>query len=483
MLQQAELETIILGVLGDYPQIAERYRAKDPTVCAMIGSIKHLIVALSQDMHHNASEPFIKSKDKTIIADAISKGILPTATPSRHRVQIENMGTAPVSLSAGRVIEDNMGRPWRLLSATRVNAQAKVIVECEQSVQIEHRHLCGVTEPFYWLNLPIHEDMHLASISITKPATSTVYRYTPKFMNAKAGEAVYTLVSENLSSISVIFGDDARCGQTIQAGDQLVITLTHSYGKIEPDTLKNATLQSLHTADEKRLGLIFVPDGLVRAGTSPLSIDQMRLLASFPSTYDQNAVFMANFDMLLRQHLMDRIAFMSVWNETLHERHYGASVDNINHLNLTIVAKNSRDQAALENDAKLLIAKADSLLDGRVRIKAVEQKSYALTIEGVLAGVHDIDGVSAQIKGLLLSRYGKQSIAASYPNPNGFNSQEIATLIRTQIPAFQDRISDFVVKRGNNNLIRPHEWVYLTENSITVTLTRTADVSANIWTI
>ncbi|MDO4440575.1 MAG: hypothetical protein Q4B81_00145 [Moraxella sp.] len=483
MLQRAELETVITGALSDYPDVAERYRAGDPTVSAMLGAITNLVMLLSHDTQANITEPFIKSKDKTIIADAISKGILPVATPCQHRLVVENTGTRTVSLSSGRTIEDSVGRAWRLMSAVSVPAGQSKTVLCEQSHIMEHRHTCQVSESFYWLNLPLADDMHLAAINITKPATKTTYRYTPKFMNAKVGEAAYTLVSEDLSSISVIFGDGERCGQTMQAGDELMIKLTHSYGYIDINSLKQASLDTINNGDERHLLLYFERGGLVRAGADPLSISQMRLLASFPSTYDQNAVFMGNFDMLIRQHLMGRIAFMSVWNESVHERYYGASVDNINHLNLAIVAKTSGDQQALENDAKQLIARADSLLDGRVRLKSAADKPYAVEIEGQLAGVHDMDGVKTQIKELLLAKYGKGTIAASYPNLDGFNRQEIAMLIRENVPAFQDRISDFSVKRLQAEAIRPHEWVYLTESSISVTLTRTAEVSANIWTI
>lgn len=481
MLQQAELEAIIVGTLNDYPQVLERYRAGDPTVKAMLGAVKNLVFVLSEEVGRNINEPFIKSKDKTIIADAISKGILPVATPAQHRLTVENKGTKSVTLTAGRTLEDSMGRAWRLLSTLSVGAGQTKEVICEQSVVVVHEHTCQMTEAFYWLSLPIKDEMYLTGIDISSAKAN--YRYTPKFMNAPKGEAVYTLVSEDLQSMSVIFGDSQRCGQTMTVGENLTIKLTHSYGYIDATTLKQASLDNLYTGDERHLVLYFKDEGQVRAGANPLSVSELRLLASFPSTYDQNAVFMGNFDMLLRQHLMGRIAYMNVWNETLHERFYGASVDNINHLNLTIVAKSASDQTKLENDAKALIAKADNLLDGRVRLKAVVQKAFYIEIEGQLAGVHDVDGVTAQIKGLLLAKYGKGTIAASYSHLNGFNRQEIATLIRENVAAFQDRISDFVVKNGNNTAIKPHEWLYLTEQSITITLSRTAELSTSIWTI
>lgn len=75
----------------------------------------------------------------------------------------------------------------------------------------------------------------------------------------------------------------------------------------------------------------------------------------------------------------------------------------------------------------------------------VAERPYQITINGSLAGVHDTDSVKTQIRELLLANYGKGSIAASHPNSDGFNRQEIATLIRNTVPEFQDRISDFTV--------------------------------------
>ena len=102
--------------------------------------------------------------------------------------------------------------------------------------------------------------------------------------------------------------------------------------------------------DERYLNAYFKYGGLVRSGANPLSVSQLRLLASFPATYDQNAVFMGNFDMLVRWHFMSRFAYMAIWNETINERFYGASLDSINRMNLTVVANNPADQAQLVLD-------------------------------------------------------------------------------------------------------------------------------------
>lgn len=485
MLQRTNLKNITLSALNDYPDIAERYLVGDPTVTAMLTVVQELAIALSADNDVNIIEPFIKSKDRTIIADAINKGILPVATPCQSTLVIENESDTSISLSQGRIIEDGTGRQWRLLSAVTIAPGSSQTVICEQSTVLVTTTTIQNSEPFYRFSLPVVEDAYIAGIAVKNKTTNTVFNYTPKFMNTMAGDAVYTIFSDDFKSLVVMLGDSDRVGQTVQAGDQYEITITQSYGYVDITGLKQASLEQIFADNERYLNLYFKYGGLVRSGTDPLSVSQLRLLASYPSTYDQNAVFMGNFDMLVRSHFMSRFGYMAIWNETTHEKFYGASVDNINHLNLAVVANNPAEQETLVNDIRLLVAKADSLLESRVRTMNVVDRPYQVTINAVLSGVHDTDNVKTQITELLLSRYGKGTISASHPNTDGFNRQEIATLIRTNIPAFQDRISDFTVigEDTTNNKIKPHEWLYVSRGSIHINISRTADAGNSLWTL
>ena len=87
--------------------------------------------------------------------------------------------------------------------------------------------------------------------------------------------------------------------------------------------------------------------------------------------------------------------------------------------------------------------------------------------------------VKTQIKELLVERYGRESLSSSRWLVNGFNTQEMGKLINDNIVAFQDRMSDFTIMLSNE-LNKPNE-VYVTKDSITVELERTADISAT-WT-
>ena len=473
--------------LNDNPEISEKWRAGDPTVRAMLTSIVDAAVFLKRDNDVNAIEPFIKSKNRTIIADAINKGLLPVATACQYNLTVENNADKSMTLSQGRLVEDGTGRQWRLLASVTLNAGEVKTVLSEQSIINYSQITIPLSEPFYTVTLATTDDAYFSSIGVTNTTTGEIYQHTPKFMNAGVDTASYVLQSENLTNINIVFGASERAGKTVQAGEVYEIAITQTYGEVEPNSLKQASLSEIFTGDESRLNIYFKAGNMVRAGANPLTINQLRLLASFPSMYDRNAVFMGNFTFLVMQHFMSRLNYMAIWNETAHEKYYVASLDNINHLNLAVMPKinNDVETEQLVLDIQQLVARADSLLDGRVRVMSVAERPYNITITGRLAAVHDTDSVRTQIKELLLESYGKGSLAANHHNADGFNLQEIATRLRTNVSAFQDRISDFTVSGENvaANPVKPHEWAFLSETSITVNLTRTADSGNATWTM
>lgn len=487
MQERNKILASINSNINDYPDIAERWRAGDPTVRAMLTSIVEAVVYLKRDNDLSIVEPFIKSKNRTIIADAINKGVLPVATPCQHLITVENTVNETITLSQGRLIEDGTGRQWRLLSSVTVARLEVKTVLAEQSIINRMENTIPINEPFYSISLSTTDEAYFSAIGVVNATTNETYYHAPKFMNAGINEPAYTLQSDNLKDINIIFGASDRAGKTVQAGDVYEISLTQTYGEVDPASLSQAALAEIFNGNESKLNIYFKAGDMVRAGANPLTVNQLRLLASFPSMYDRNAVFMGNFTFLVMQHFMNRFNYMAIWNETINERYYGGSFESINHLHLTVAPKSSNpaEKAQLISDIQQLVARADSLLDGRVKVVELVERPYPLTITGRLSSVHDIDSVRTQIKELLLASYGKGSLAAIHHNADGFNMNEIATRIRTLVTAFQDRISDFSISSEDvtANPVKPHEWAYLSEGSITINLSRTADSGNAIWTM
>ena len=486
MLKQADFVNRLVSTLDD-AEIAERYQAGDPLVVQQIQGYAAYLALLAQEIDVATIEPFIKTRDRSILADATNKGILPVATPCQHTLEVINNAANSITLSQGRVIEDSQGgRPWRLMASVTVAAGQTGDVLVEQSELREVTYSVPLSEPFHRTPVLLSEGLFLAGLNVRDTeSTPNTYRHAPRWMNAAPLEYAVTITTDSLRRVIVEFGDDARAGRTVQTAQDFVFQVSECYGAVDTPRLKDAALMDVLTTDEQRVRVRFKQGGLVRAGADPLSVSQLRLLASYPALYDENAVFLGNFDYLARQKFMARTDYLAVWNEAIQERVYGVNVSDINRLHLATIAKNPVEQSTIQTDIQQLISRADSLYDGRVKVRAVVERPYQLIVTGRLAAVHDMDTVAAQIRGLLTSKYGKGTIAASRWMPDGINSQEISTLLRTSISAFQDRISDFVVSSENLalNPVKPHEWLYLTDASISVVLTRTADTGGSLWTL
>ena len=482
MRSHSEISQRLQINLQDYPEIAARFEAGDPTVAAMLKAHASFMADLSSDLDIAMLEPFIKSRDTTILADATNKGILPVATPCQHYLSFKNKGDRAVTISAGRLIEDMQGRIWRLLQTANMVPGEIIEVLAEQSQNRTEKYKAIFTEPFHQVTLNIQEDYYLAALRIyDEQGNNFIYRR--QWMNSIAGEAAYTLKTDSMQRITAEFGDSLRCGTTIQANAVLNFELTETDGYIDTSLLREAALSELITADEGKIQITFKEGGLVRVGANPLSIDQLKLLASYP-THDDNAVFLSDFNYAVRKAFMNRCHYISVWNEAQQEKYYGATLDDINHLNIAFVPRVSAEKAQLASDIKKHIAHLDSLYEGKVKEMAVQQRPFQITINAKLAPVHNVESVKQEINNLLLSKYGKETIASSYFVADGFNSQEISKVIRDEVTAFQDRISDFRLDIEDlaRNPIKPHEWVFMTDSSISIYIQRSASSGEPLWT-
>lgn len=484
MLAQSKLESLLVSNITD-PEILERYTAQDPLVVQQIRTIAAYLSLLSQEIDIASLEPFIKTRDRSIIADATNKGILPLGTASRHILQVINNGAKPVTLGQGREVEDSAGgRIWRLMQSITIEPEETGEVAVEQSEYREIEYTPSYTEAFHRFAIHLTDDLFMCGISVldiqTNPATA--YSYVPRWMNVAIGDKAFNLTTDEMRRAFIQFGDSDRAGVTATPQSTFRIGITETHGEVDTTRLKDASLVDVYTTEEQKVVVKFKTGGLVRKGSDPLTVSQLKILSSYPSLYDESAVYLGNFDYLVRQKFMNRAHFISVWNENIQQKHYGVTWQDINRLNIAVQAIEESEQENLEDEITQLIGRADSLYLDRVNKRTVDGVEYVLNITGRLASIHNVEAVKAQIRSLLVAEYGKGSLNASRWLVNGFNGQEISNLIRTKIPAFQDRISDFSIL-PSTRVYKPHEWVYMTNDSINVTLERTAENMGASWTL
>lgn len=461
MLSVEDIQQKILVKLQDYPEIYARFMAGDPLIKAQLIAQATMLSLLSQEVERSELEPFLKTRDSTILADASNKGILPIATPCQCHVEFKNDSEKHLTIQAGRMLEDSYGRGWRLLENANIAPNSVTRVKVEQSIIKQMSYTATVTEPFQQIFVELDDDMYLANIYIYDQYDYQ-YKYKPNWMNIVPNEYAVNLKTDSRQRMIIEFGDSERFGRTLTSNTVVELDILQTYGEIDTNKLKEASLSEKLTADEEELILKFVD--VIRLGVNPLTIDQLRLLSSYPN-YDQNAVLLGDFEYRVRAKFANRVLYLSVWNESLQEQYYSADVRNINHLFVAVKAKNASEQSLLEQDIAQYIAQLDNLYLNRVRFVSVQEVPFNLNIRGNINAIHDLNTVKQQINSLLLSLYGRNTVASSYFLANGFNIQEISKKIRENIPAFQDRNSDYYIT-ADDVALKPHQYVYLTNDSI-----------------
>ncbi len=483
MRMLTEIEQTALIALQEYPEQHARYLAGDPTVVAPLQAIQHVLYEFGRDLDITEVEPFLKTRDATILADASNKGILPLATAARHVIEVINQGNSSVSLANNRQFQDGQGRTWRFLQTANIEPGQMIEIEAEQSTIRTVTYTPAVTEPFHLYKLNLSDDESLVSLSVTDQ-NDVIYSFVNRWMNTKSGDAAIALKTDSRRYIFMEFGDSDRFGTTLTANNTLNIQVIETTGRIDLSALKEASLLEVRNTAEQRIIIRFKTGGVIKSGADPLSTEQMRLLSSYP-TYDENAVFLGNFDFLIRKIFMNRADFISTWNEVVQEENYGGSYANIGKMFICVHALASAEQSSLETEIEQLIARVDNLYKNNVVKKTLQERAYQLTIKGGISTVHDIDSVKEQIKTLLLKNYGKGSIAASYYLPNGFNNQEITELLKKEISAFQDRTSDCKIQYEDleQNPVKPHQWLFMSEDSIVLDIKPIKGLGESRWSV
>ena len=479
MLTQSDFEQRIISQITD-PDIIQRHQVGDPLVVQQVKANAAFLALLAQEIDTASIEPFIKTRERSILADATNKGILPIAKACQHLLTVENKSSNSITLSQGRQIEDHAGgRLWRLLSSITVAANGTSEVLVEQSEYREVTYPVASSTPFLKFAIELQDNMFLAGVEVKDQSNATYIQRT-RWMNTAKGEKAFCVTTDSLRRLYLEFGDDERAGHTATAGDTLTIGLLETYGEVDTERLKDASLVDVYSFDEQRVNVRFKQtNGLVRTGANPLDTSQLRMLSNYPALYNENAVFLGNFDYAVRQRFMSRCNYLAVWNENEQERYNPpVSYNDINHLFVAVKAKVASEQTAIENEIKQFIGILDSLYLDKVHIVTIAPVAYQIGITGRLAAVHDLDSVKQQIKDFLVGRYGQGKLNSNRWLPNGFNRLETATQLRQNIPAFQDNISDFTLTTPTNKN-KPQQWVYVTNASITINLERTAEIGAS----
>jgi len=467
-----QIRQAALNALSQFPSIALAAQAGDPRVLAQIGAQVEMSFLLAQHSEVGRFEAFTKTLDSTVLADAALKGILPLARPWRGTIALKNDGPSAFTVIAGRLLMDNKGRLYQADASVTIPAGQTGSVALTQKSTRTVTHQVQIAQPFYEIQVPVSDSSHLTMLSVWKSGVE--FTYSPEFFNITAGQLAYTLETDELRRLWVRMGDSTRVGFSVTAGDVFELRMTECEGEIS----------DLSAGDTFTLQYILTPgDGLVKAsltsvedtGANPPSMADLRVMARYPAIYDHNAVFLAEFDALLRRYLTPR--FLSVWNEQIEESVRGANVDNINTLFVSGLV-DGMSNAQFEARVRELVKRADDSY--RVRFVPTVLTPIPVTVDASVSVVHDIAAVEAQITTAVLGEYGDGAKAVSRGMRNPVPNQDLNKLLEAKVPALQDASADFKATVTIPVTLLPEQYLHVTGASLTVDV-KSAKFGNSLW--
>jgi hypothetical protein len=465
MYSKSDFDTAVENTIDKYPTVAARYKTGDPTVTALIGSVTQIAAMLSQQIEIEGIEAFEKVRDATILADAAVRGLVPQGIPTRVSVNVVNSDVNPYTLNAGRTLSDAGGNDYVVDTPVTVPAGGNGSADCLQQTMRVITNTVTTSQPFYTIQVPPAADgSFIAGISVADSAGNE-FTYAPGFTNISNGEQVYTVEVDEYQNIFVKFGYGGVVGYQPAAGEVFNLTIVDTVGDITIATGSPFSLDNIETPQDSLVKLTL--GTVLIQGQDPMDIATLRELCKYPSAYDANAVYLGEFDYLIRRNVPG-LLFLSVWNEQVEESVRGPSEDNINKLFVSFVPPVGGDQAAYEAQITALIQGADDSY--KIGFVAANVIKIVAGVNATIARVYDQVAVTQQIIDVILAQYGQLAPAVTFGQFTVQN-KVINQLLRANVPALQDSASDYSVTLAPVTGQLPEDYRFMDTTSLTVTVT------------
>lgn len=462
MKTKADFQQAIADAISAYPTAAQRYQARDPVLLAKLDAMATMLAMASADQDVAAMERYTKARDVTVLADGAVKGILPFGTPQRSRITVVNSSAVPLPIVTGRRLQDTQGRVHVVDTGATIAASSTGTVTAYQRDERTISHTVSVSQPFYTVTVPNPEDGKLiSSIRVIGP-DSTEFAYNPDFVNVADGEKCFNLLSDETRVLYVQFGASGLAGYQPEAGEVFSIIIGETEGAIQ--IASGSPFAFEYAASLYDSGAKMTLDAVLSPGAAPMDVSTMRDVTNYPSIYSESAVYLANFDFLLRRKLSP-FRFLSVWNEQVEEAVRGADVDNINTLFIS-AQKDGVDAPTLQAQMADIIAAADDSY--RLSFVDTVETEIPMTVTAYIQTVYDFAAVEQQIREQILAAYGRDSAYAKRGRTR-ILTKAVYNLLEASVQALQGANSDFGVAIDDPpEDILPEEYRYVSDASLTV---------------
>lgn len=464
---------------SNYPNVRQFLEARDPRMLAQMEAFATMMAMLSSQIDVAKFEPFLKSRDGTVLADASLKGVLPLGRACRVTLTLVNTGGVAVPLPAGRRLLDAKGRIYELDEAVTIPSVVGGVngTASAKASQLRRRAVTSqVTEPadFYRLQVPLSDDdLFLNTLVVTKGTQEFIY--APDWFNVGIDQFAFQVEVDELRRMFICFGKSSVIGYGVKQGDEFTLDITECNGRINDLTPGGQfTLEYVYEAHETALRVLL--DSVQDEGAAPASGTELRYMARYPAIYDHNAVYLGEFGFMLRRYITG-IRFLSVWNEQIEENARGANVDNINCLFVSGLVS-GMDNTTFQDRVTSLIARADNSYT--VKYVAANQYPVPMTITASIAISWDLATVEAQIRALILQHYGDGSIEVSDGQSQPIKKAQINKLLRENIDALRDDKAEYDVDFTLPSTALPEHFLFVSAASLTVNVS-SVEYGVSLW--
>lgn len=484
MLTKADFQQVIKDSIAAYPAIAPLYQAGDPRITQHLDAMATMMGMLSAQLETAMTEPFQKTRTATVLADAAMRGIVQKGTPARVRVLAVNSGTDSFAVESGRVITDSSGLPYLIETSASVPAGGSATFEASQQSSVVVKHQVANTVPFYAIEIPVADDgSYLCGVAVSDGDGD--YAYCERYVNVFDGDRIFHIEADDSQRVYVRMGANGIVG--VQPLDGHVITLKVSYcmGNVTPKSASPFAFDYVTGPSGAMVDLSM--DAMLEPGKDPISISTLRDLARYPSTYDHNAVFLGEFDFLVRRNF-PTLRFLSVWNESAEEQARGPDIGNINTLFVACMAEGGTEVVLEQVSTEVvpLVIPDTSLTGSQIAIKRAilaSDDSYrvafytpvrskiSMTVTARVATSYVASDVKAKIIEALLTEFGETASASKRGRSRALY-QRVYALLKSKIPALSVGNADLMVAIDDpaSLLVRPEMWRFVSTDSLIVTV-------------
>ena len=489
MQTKSDFSALIDSTAQSYPGIAALYLAGDPYVRANLDAIATMLAMYSAQQEVAAAEPFDKSRDATVLANAALLGILRKASPARVTLSVRNDSATSFALGSGVALWDSAGYAWKTESAVTVAAGDTATTTAVQLTTRTITHTVTDSAPFYRIEIPPSDDgLYLAGIAVAG------YEYAERYVGVSPGDAVYHVETDEFQRMYVQFGWSHHVGIQPATGAVITITVSECGGDIRPKANSPFSFDQLATDQHSQIVLTMSGADPLVLGIDPPDIATLRDLCRYPAVYDPSAVYLGEFDFVVRRNYdAESLLFLSVWNEAVEEEARGPDVANINAIFVAFMSAAETEDSVISPAAPSLIADVDltaaqedvrgiiTTADSSYKVKFYTPVIVEIdvTVTAVVPAAYSTEIVADQIREAILSKYGRDTQAAKHGRLNPLY-QDVYSLLRSTVPALAEAGSDWTLSiEAPPSPLKPEHWRYVSDDSLTVTCTKANTVPAS----